>query len=150
MMATAGGLFLEVVVDLLRQGCDVRFRAEGDSMTPTITSGDTVVLRPVRPTQVRPGDIIACRSRSRIFLHRLVAVSDAGGDTWLHLRGDGKRGLDAPLPLDAVIGRVVRIERSSFRDLEEGTRVTMGGRLGTRLARAAASWLTRGGGRQAA
>lgn len=141
--------FPDLVADLLRQGCEVRFRAEGDSMAPAIISGDTVILRPVRLAQVRPGDVLACRRQSRLFLHRLVAISEAGGETWLHLRGDAKRGLDAPLPLTAVIGRVAAVERP-IEHRDRHTLAAIGRQTRSHLARAARTWLAGGSDHRAA
>jgi signal peptidase I len=76
-------------------------------MHPTIRAGERVLLEPVccRP---RPGQIIAFRRRSRIFVHRVVRVADSGIVT----RGDAMLSCDEPVSWDSVIGTVTAVERN--------------------------------------
>jgi hypothetical protein len=100
-------LLHSVIVDGFANGATVRFRAEGDSMYPTIRNGETITVIAVSADEVVCGDILLCRHRARLLVHRVVrAVASAGGLTF-ELRGDAKASCDAPVGSGAVIGRVI-------------------------------------------
>ncbi len=117
--------FSDVLRALLDDGYTVRFRTDGDSMWPTIRSGDVVTAVPVAAATVQAGDIVVCRNDRRWLVHRVAAVhrsADCTGTTTVVLRGDAKRGCDAPLPLSAVVARVTSVDR-------DGTVRSFDGRL---------------------
>jgi hypothetical protein len=67
-------LFADVVVDLLRRGARVRFQAPGWSMYPTIKNGEVIGVEPVKPSQVKWGDIILYRNGRGVIAHRVVRI----------------------------------------------------------------------------
>jgi signal peptidase I len=75
------------------------------SMTPRILPGDVVLVRPIPPDQVRPGQILLVEDpdrAGRLRLHRLVEISDDGR---LVLKGDANAADDSTsTPADAVRG----------------------------------------------
>jgi signal peptidase I len=103
--------FASVVGDALARGMVVRFRAEGESMCPTIRDGDRITVAPVTADAVVPGDVLLCRHGHRVLAHRLVAVTREGDDRSFHLRGDAKRGPDAPVHAPDIVGRVISVAR---------------------------------------
>ena len=89
----------------LRAGQQVRFRALGSSMSPTIRSFQPVEVWPVRPELVETGDIVAAEVGGRTFLHRVsrvdggrVEIADARG------RVNGWRGYEGLLGICVSIG----------------------------------------------
>jgi signal peptidase I len=74
------------------------------SMQPTLQPGDVVVARPVRPGQLRPGQVLLVADPdrpNRLRLHRLVRFDDGS----LVLRGDANPGSDSsPVAPTAVQG----------------------------------------------
>jgi len=105
--------FETMLVDLLRRGVSVRFAARGDSMYPSIRSGEHVHVAPdARP--LRRGDVILARAARGLTAHRVVRVSSGAVIT----RGDNALGRDAAIPYHAIIGRITHLER-------EGATVTV-------------------------
>lgn len=94
----------------LAKGNKLRFRALGGSMLPLIRSGDIVHVAPEDPYAV--GDILLYERGSRWFVHRLIQrQSSLAQREILILRGDALPSADPPVPPEAVLGRVVLIER---------------------------------------
>ena len=56
-----------------------RVRVEGDSMHPTLVSGETVLVRPT--SHVRPNDIVLCRHPYKVGVQLIkrVEISDTKG-----------------------------------------------------------------------
>jgi hypothetical protein len=105
-------LFQSVIADGLASGASVRFRAEGDSMYPTIRHGETIAVVAIGADQVVVGDILLCRHAVRLLAHRLVAATSSAGSMSFELRGDAKASCDAPVGADAVVGKVISVERN--------------------------------------
>jgi signal peptidase len=94
---------------VLRKGKPFRFEARGTSMLPSIRDGDIVTVSPLTGTGPKTGDIVAFvhPGTGRVRVHRVVKVR-AGR---YHLKGDNALGTDGALTRDAILGRVVRLER---------------------------------------
>jgi hypothetical protein len=121
-------MFVHVCEQLIREGCFVRFSAEGTSMRPTIQDGDAITVGPMGGRTIQRGDIVLYRQRDRPVVHRIVEVRrTAEARSLLVPRGDGKSACDAPIEPHQVIGRVVAIER--------GTQPTIAARLFRRIRR---------------
>ena len=71
------------------------------SMEPTFSAGDLIVVQECEFVAV--DDIVVYQNDGRLVVHRVAAVE---GDT-LTTRGDANNVSDAPIPLTAVIGRVL-------------------------------------------
>jgi len=91
----------------LKAGTRVRFRACGQSMRPNVLDGDLVEIEPVAEENLRRGDIALTRSSGRFLLHRVVGRDWASGKAIT--RGDAGMAMDRPA--EAVLGKVVSIER---------------------------------------
>ncbi len=115
-------IFGAVIEQALTSGTVVRFRAEGDSMYPTIRDGETIVVAAVSPPAGVRGDILLCRHGSRVLAHRVVDMTGCGTERFFVLRGDAKASCDAPVDGRAVVGTVVGVVRG-------GRVVPLGGRV---------------------
>ena len=98
--------------EALRIGTLVRFRAEGDSMYPTIRNGEAITIAAVSAGEVVCGDVLLCRHDNRVMAHRLVGVTTRGTDHVLCLRGDAKAACDAPVGAGALVGKVISVRRN--------------------------------------
>lgn len=101
----------------------------GSSMRPTFDDASRVWTSP--ESSIRFGDIIVYTSEEMLVVHRVVGVRKAGQQTGVLLRtkGDGRPHLDPYLvPVTAILGRVIGIERG-------GRRYTLEGRGGRAYAR---------------
>jgi signal peptidase I len=115
-LAASGALLRDLSSDLLGCGYDVRFRAPGQSMHPTIREGETITVRPVSPSAVRRGDIILYRWQQGVIAHRVVGIENAvGGGLRLMMRGDAAGARVEPVAPDQVLGKVVAAERNGRR-----------------------------------
>ena len=104
--------FVEMSTELLRQGYSVRFQAPGNSMMPTVSDGERITVRPVSPSDIKPGDIILYRYPGSIFAHRVVRIEKRnGGAPRFILRGDASGAPDEPVEPAQVLGKVVSVER---------------------------------------
>ncbi|WP_158579856.1 signal peptidase I [Geodermatophilus marinus] len=75
------------------------------SMEPRLSVGDVVLTRPVRPQDLRPGQVLLFpdpEGADRLVLHRLVSFDDRGD---LVTRGDANRSNDSThVPASSVLG----------------------------------------------
>jgi signal peptidase I len=104
-----------LMTQLLREGHGVRFRAHGGSMHPTIRDGALLTVAPAQPRELVAGDIVLYRTTRGVIAHRLVRVTGTAERPFYVCRGDSTRDDDAPVTAEAVIGRVVEIERAGRR-----------------------------------
>lgn len=111
-MMRASKIFVGVMDEALKIGALVRFRAEGDSMYPTIRNGEAITIAAVSPDEVVRGDVLLCRRDMRLLAHRVVGVTTRGIERLFHLRGDAKAACDAPVGADALVGKVVSVCRN--------------------------------------
>lgn len=66
------------IVKELGEGRSVTLKPHGNSMTPLINSGDTIVLQPVDPADVKVGDAVLAKVKGRYYIHKVTAVGDDG------------------------------------------------------------------------
>jgi hypothetical protein len=87
-------------------------------MEPTLAEGARVWFRPLGARPVRRGDVLLYLENARLVVHRVVGRH---GDGSLRTKGDGRATFDVrPTSLDAVIGRVVGVERGGAAYSLEG------------------------------
>lgn len=113
--------FQEISTELLASGHSMRFRAEGQSMHPTIRNGETITVESVTPSGVKRGDILLCRAVKNIIAHRVVRIerkpalfsSEQALFTFFFiLRGDALYSIDEPVAAEQILGKVVATERN--------------------------------------
>ncbi len=99
---------------LLEEGSAERLalRVQGTSMVPTLRPGDTVFVERVAAHELCVGDLVVWQDGHRYVVHRLVACSPAGP---LYTKGDNVTVLDPPVSTQALLGRVVLVERGKQR-----------------------------------
>lgn len=99
-------------VDAVRRlppGRRFRVRVEGSSMEPALRRGDEVLAD--RTGHVRLGDLVVLDGgEAGLIVHRLLWRSRRGVRT----RGDGSGRMDPPMAPDAVLGRVLVVERGGY------------------------------------
>ena len=105
-------IFGAVIEEALTNGTAVRFRAEGESMYPTIRDGETITVAAVATDEVVRGDILLCRHGARWLAHRVVGGTGRGGERVFEMQGDAKGSCDAPVAASAVAGRVMYVHRN--------------------------------------
>jgi len=102
---------------LIDAGLSVRFRAQGNSMSPTIRDGEYLIVAPIAaPDEVHLGDIVFCQMRRGPIAHRVCAI-DNGADNSRRYALFGDASLDGDLPVTAhqLRGQVIGVEREGER-----------------------------------
>jgi len=112
VIASPPDLFVDVVRSVVGAGGAVRFRADGDSMRPTIRGGEIVTAAPIVDGRIVAGDVLLFRSAGRVLAHRVIAIDATAADRIVCLRGDAKTGCDAPARVSQIVARVVSVERN--------------------------------------
>lgn len=101
----------------LRQEGRLWLRVSGASMLPLLRDGDRVEIRPAAPEDLRRGDLLVFQQGEHLVVHRLVA---RWGEAWV-ARGDNLPDRDPPIPPEAVLGKVRRVDGASgLIDLTRG------------------------------
>jgi len=81
------------------------------SMTPTIRTGDVVVVRPIAPTEAQVGEIVTFKDpdgSGRLLVHRVRAISPQGDKVTVTTQGDANTAREHwQVPADGTIGTVV-------------------------------------------
>lgn len=106
--------FESTIAEVLRRGVAARFHATGDSMHPTIRSGEHLHVAAVDTRSLRVGDIVLARASRGLTAHRVVSLM---GGTIL-TRGDNALRRDDALRTSDILGRITHVER-------EGATVTV-------------------------
>lgn len=66
-------------IDDLKAGKTIVHREGGNSMLPTIKSGQPVTLEPVTDLlTLKVGDIVLCRVNGNVFTHKITAIQGKG------------------------------------------------------------------------
>jgi signal peptidase I len=100
-----------VAAEALRRWGVLKLRATGVSMLPTLWPGDLLTVCSCPPEQVGPGEIVLYRRAGRFFIHRVVGKSRVGQESFLVVRGDCMPQEDPPVRSDALMGKVMKIQR---------------------------------------
>lgn len=105
---------LSVFLDeTVRRGTSYWWSPLGDSMSPTILSGERVLIAPADPRRLRIGDIVKFRVDGRLTLHRLVGRRRRpDGALEFAFRGDNAEETEVPVSGSSIIGVAVAVERS--------------------------------------
>ena len=107
----------DLVKDILSQGAECRFQANGHSMSPFIKDGDIVTVSPVLHSSPGIGDVVAFihKETGRLLIHRVVGKD---GKSYL-TRGDNTLEGDGSVHEANILGRVIKVER-------KGKKVSLG------------------------
>jgi signal peptidase I len=106
--------FESTIADVLRRGVAARFHATGDSMHPTIRSGEHLHVAAVVARSLRVGDVVLARAPRGLTAHRVVRLTRESIIT----RGDNALRRDGALRPSDILGRITHVER-------EGATVTV-------------------------
>lgn len=77
-VAAAGAFGVAIVLRRLEA-----IRVEGESMIPTLRAGDRLAIRPLRPGEPRPGQIVVARTPDREVIKRVTRAAAPDGAVWL-------------------------------------------------------------------
>lgn len=77
------------------------------SMTPTLNTGDIVIIISVPSQTIKIGDIIQYYTADMMVIHRVIDTYRAGGTRWFITKGDANSEPDDPVSQNQVIGKSV-------------------------------------------
>jgi len=102
------GVLADMAGSILDKGRRVTFEVRGDSMLPTLRSGDRVTVAPPGERSLRPGCLVAWRNSDSLVVHRFVQMLP---DDRFLTAGDAVDHRDAPTPGESLLGVVISVER---------------------------------------
>ena len=98
--------------ELLASGLRVRLPVRGSSMTPTLRTGDRIIVAASNGFDLRPGELAVYRRGGRLYAHRFFRLLvDGEAQPVLQFVADAKAEPDPLVKAEAVVGRIVGIER---------------------------------------
>ncbi|MGB2626054.1 MAG: C25 family cysteine peptidase [Candidatus Acidiferrum sp.] len=100
-------LFVELCTALLEEDLGVRFRVEGQSMSPNLEDGDDVLIKRPAKGELRPGEIAFAESEDGLRVHRVSCCDGSTGG--VVLRSDTASEPDRTTR--QVFGKVIAIAR---------------------------------------
>ena len=107
MTATAALFAVALSIVAIRTLGMGTFVVTGASMEPTIHKGSLVIVEPVAPNTVLPGDIVTFEHYGQVTTHRVVAVDAAKGDPVFTTKGDANAVADPePVRFPGQVGVV--------------------------------------------
>lgn len=129
-----------LAAEIVRFFGEVRLRAFGTSMAPSILPGDLIAVRSAGMREILPGDVVLYSRMERLFVHRVVerkiGSAAAGlGEPILITRGDRLAHDDPPVHSRELLGRVISVKRGN-RNVEFSAWARGSGQWIARLLRA--------------
>ena len=129
---------LPALMALLQRGqVEIESGIRGESMAPTLKTGDRIRITCGDVSGCSEGDVLAFVYQGGLVAHRMVARGQRGpARQYVVTRGDGMHLCDPPVPLASVLGRVTSWSPSdtdSWRDLPSAPTPGIGRRAGERL-----------------
>lgn len=107
-MIVPNDIFMPEVEKILREGKRVVLKAKGNSMMPFIHHmKDSVVIAPVSPNELSPGNIVLARinGKNSYVLHRILHIQD----DMVVLMGDGNLRGKEICNIANICGKVIKI-----------------------------------------
>jgi len=96
-----------LIIELLRSGQSVRFRARGSSMWPAIPSGSRIEVQPCAVSELEVGQLAAFEREGQVVVHRVQSVTPEA----VHFLGDSLERGDGCIASERVLGRARVLER---------------------------------------
>lgn len=119
--------FSELTLDLLKKGNKLRLKAFGNSMYPTIRSGEALWIEPFLEKDPAVGEVVFFSNDcGKMVAHRLCSKFASGGAIYFKARGDLFFSGEDQIPKKNVYGKVVAIERNGRRLNLELKKPTLG------------------------
>ncbi len=93
-------------------GKSVRFQARGVSMKPLVRDGDVLVVEPLGQDRPCVGEVVLCSTASEhVVVHRVIRQQFKKGIQYSQVQGDQIPQPDGWMSDEAVLGRVMSLER---------------------------------------
>lgn len=113
-LSIPGKALVEIMQAVHSRGLPFRFSAGGCSMAPFIRDGDIICVSPPSSRLPGMGDVVAFLhpETKLLCIHRVLSCNKGA----LLIQGDNSPGKpDGMIPMEAIMGRITRVERSGRR-----------------------------------
>lgn len=102
-----------IIMDILKTGNSVELPASGDSMFPTLRSGDIITVKPFFKGELpMKGNVVVYNENGILVMHRLTEIiSDINGMLQYITRGDSRMEPDKPWPHQQLLGKAIGFKR---------------------------------------
>ena len=120
---------------VLRSSGQLRLRATGTSMLPTLWPGDLLTIRRQPLSRVLPGDLVLYTRDNRFFVHRVIKRFVRDGCQMLVTRGDALPEADIPVGAQEFLGAVIAVKRDRRVPTELTFRSRLNSLFGTLFSR---------------
>ncbi len=103
----------ELFDEILKTGKSLRVKVTGQSMAPSIDTGDIVIIKALPPAGLKTGDLIFYRHESgHLVLHRLIRKIRRNEKLLFSTCGDRLPSPDTLVPAENILGRVVSVKKT--------------------------------------
>jgi signal peptidase I len=111
VLSISNAEFIGLMKDILERGASFRFSAGGLSMAPFIRDGDVVTIEPLKHGLSYGGVYAFIYPESgKLIVHRLIGRKNGK----FIFKGDNNIEAENNVPLENVLGKVVRMERGKM------------------------------------
>lgn len=105
---------VKLLEDILSSGSSLRIKVTGGSMYPFLKGGEILTIRKVPIASLRRGDLIFFKdSHGYPVLHRLIRKTRSDSKFVFRTKGDALVGFDEPVSHEDVLGKALKVEKSS-------------------------------------
>ncbi|MBM3248181.1 MAG: signal peptidase I [Candidatus Omnitrophica bacterium] len=102
--------------DGLSKGLHPEFQIISSSMHPVLQPGDRIFVKEYSVNSLSCGDIVVYKIKDHIIAHRFLYIKD---NSHFITQGDNTKQIDAPINNDALLGKIVMIDKNGNKiDLE--------------------------------
>ncbi len=103
--------YYEVISLLLQNGERVRMNLYGFCMRPFIKNGENVTIKPIKPEDLRCGDIIVSQFNDRFKIHRFLKFKTISDTKFIIAKGDRCINIDSPVSLNLLLGKITHVNK---------------------------------------
>lgn len=102
----------ELILEILERNHKLRFQALGNSMFPSIRSGDFITVKPVSADEISLNDVIFFQNEGKFFAHRLIEKREKQRSETFITKGDFQSQADRPIDQSQLLGKIIKVERN--------------------------------------
>lgn len=109
--------YIELAKDAITNNLSLWLKVSGRSMSPTIKSGEKILIKLVELEQIKIGDIVVYKTNDKLISHRIIFI----GHLRFTIKGDSElvwRSCD----YNSILGKIVSIEKHDGRIINLETR----------------------------
>lgn len=104
---------LKLFEDILNTGSSLRIKVTGKSMAPFLKGNEILSIRKVPASSLKKGDLILFKTpQDTPIIHRIIKKDE--NTSFFRTKGDALFMPDRPVNQNDVLGKVCRIEETSF------------------------------------